>query len=175
MDGKSTRRICPGKAMLKCLPDAITRLGRNLLLAGPLPDRLQAMQITHELELAERLNRSCNIMCRPQRPHSHQAVMIIGELPAAAETVLSIAVLYYRIRSAASGGQCNRGAQSIKTEYLSADADASAPAPATAANAPKFAPIKAMHKIKVKRRPIFRSRQCWTDERASIAPLRHVA
>lgn len=84
---KSTRRSA-GRAMLKILPDAVLRLGRKMA-TGPVPHQLKAMQIAHELDLAEPLRPSLVQMCRDANPKLRsKAIHVLGEDPAAPAEVL---------------------------------------------------------------------------------------
>jgi HEAT repeat protein len=84
---KVTRRSA-GKAMMKILPDAVLRLGRKLA-TGPAQHRLKAMQIVHELDLAETLRPVLVQMCRDANPKLRsKAIHVLGEDPAAPAEVL---------------------------------------------------------------------------------------
>jgi HEAT repeat protein len=74
---KATRRGA-GRAMLKLMPDAVTRLGRKLE-AGPVEQRVKAMQICYELELAEQLRVPLMKLCvDPNARLRSKAVSVIG-------------------------------------------------------------------------------------------------
>ncbi|HEX3358419.1 MAG TPA: HEAT repeat domain-containing protein [Tepidisphaeraceae bacterium] len=82
-----------GKAMLKLLPDAMTRLSRRLS-AGPIEQRVKALQIVQELGLAEPLRHSLIPLC--SHPHARvrsKAVSVVGEVPAIATNVILDKVL----------------------------------------------------------------------------------
>ncbi len=77
---KPTRKQA-GKAMLKLLPDAMSRLSRRL--ASPAPEqRLKAMQIVQELELAEALKERLLALCGDPNPRLRsKAVSVLGDAP----------------------------------------------------------------------------------------------
>jgi HEAT repeat protein len=84
---KPTRRQA-GRAMLKILPDAIQRLGRRLS-TGPVEQRLKAMQIASELELAEQLRPELTQLCTDPNPKLRsKAVSVVGALPNTDPTLL---------------------------------------------------------------------------------------
>ena len=84
---RSTRKHA-GKAMLKVLPDAASRLGRRLLI-GTLPDRLKAIQIAQELELSELLRSALTQLCNDPNPKIRsKAVSVLGEDPTSSDTIL---------------------------------------------------------------------------------------
>lgn len=89
---KSTRKNA-GKAMLKLLPDAIHRLSRRLV-AGPLHQRLKALQVAHELELSESLKAVLIQLCTDPHPKLRsKAVFVLGELPSTPTDLLLERVL----------------------------------------------------------------------------------
>ncbi|HLL90101.1 MAG TPA: HEAT repeat domain-containing protein [Tepidisphaeraceae bacterium] len=74
---KATRKSA-GKAMLKLLPDAPARLVRKLT-AGPLEQRLKAMQVAHELDLGEPLRPVMVRLCADPSPKVRsKAVSVLG-------------------------------------------------------------------------------------------------
>jgi HEAT repeat protein len=82
-----------GRAMLKLLPDSVTRLARRLN-TGTVEDRLKAMQITHELGLAESLREA--LTAQSNHPHPKvrsKAISVLGGLAAPAVDVLMERVL----------------------------------------------------------------------------------
>jgi HEAT repeat protein len=84
---KSTRQQA-GRAMLKLLPDGLQRLQRRAL-AGTVEQRVKAMQIIHELALAEPLVQTLIQLCTDANPRIRsKAVSVLGEVPAAASAVL---------------------------------------------------------------------------------------
>lgn len=89
---KSTRKNA-GKAMLKLLPDAVHRLSRRLV-AGPIQQRLKALQIAHELELSEQLKPVLIQLCSDANPKLRsKAVFVLGELPSTPTDLLLERVL----------------------------------------------------------------------------------
>ena len=77
---KPTRRRA-GQAMLKILPDAVQRIRRRLA-AGPVGERLKAMQVAHELDLAGQLHEPIVQLCTDPDPKLRsKAVTLVGELP----------------------------------------------------------------------------------------------
>lgn len=89
---KPTRRNA-GKAMLKLLPDAVVRLGKRLV-SGPVSQRLKAMQIAHELELAGELRGHLVRLCTDGNPRLRsKAVHVLGALPTLPSEVLLDRVL----------------------------------------------------------------------------------
>jgi HEAT repeat protein len=84
---KATRRQA-GKAMLKILPDAVARLHRRLA-TGPTDQRLKAMQMTAELELAEQFRQTLVELCSDPNPKLRsKAVVLVGQLPNATPDTL---------------------------------------------------------------------------------------
>ncbi len=70
-----------GKAMLKLLTDSPQRLARRLV-AGPMEQRLKALQITQELGLSQILRES--VVALTKHPHPKvrsKAVVVLGESP----------------------------------------------------------------------------------------------
>jgi hypothetical protein len=75
---RSTRKAA-GRAMLKILPDAVGRLARRLT-TGPLEQRVKAMQIAQELDLAEALRETLIQLCSDSNARIRsKAVSVIGE------------------------------------------------------------------------------------------------
>jgi HEAT repeat protein len=84
---KNTRKQA-GRAMLKLLPDAVTRLARRLTTGMP-EQRLKAMQIVQELKLAELLKDSLLAICNDPHPRLRsKAVSVLGDVPAMAPDAL---------------------------------------------------------------------------------------
>lgn len=82
-----------GKAMLKLLPDAVQRLSARLA-AGPLEQRIKAMQIVQELDLAEPLKTSLLPLCNfPHAKIRSKAVSLLAEIGSVAPDVLLDRVL----------------------------------------------------------------------------------
>jgi HEAT repeat protein len=89
---KSTRKAA-GRAMLKLLPDAPQRLAR-LLAAGPVAQRLKAMQVAHELGLSEQLKAMLvQIAADPNPKLRSKAVVLLGEIGSGVPEVLIDRVL----------------------------------------------------------------------------------
>jgi HEAT repeat protein len=89
---KSTRRQA-GRAMLKLLPDAAMRLSRRLT-AGPVEQRVKAMQIVQELGLSESMRQSIVPLC--SHPHAKvrsKAVSLVGEVQSVGPDLLLEKVL----------------------------------------------------------------------------------
>jgi len=84
---KPTRKQA-GKAMLKLLPDGITRLKRRL--AGGSPEqKVKALQIAQELELADSIQEELVHLCADPNAHIRsKAVMVAGEVKVVPEDVL---------------------------------------------------------------------------------------
>ena len=79
--------------MLKILPDTPQRLSRRLL-AGPLEQRLKAMQVTLELNLADALRDVLLHLCQDPNPKLRsKAVLVLGELTSVPADVLLDRVL----------------------------------------------------------------------------------
>ena len=79
---KATRRQA-GKAMLKLLPDAAQRLQRRAL-SGPPEQRVKAMQIAQELEIAEGLSQALVQLCADANPRVRsKATVLLGQVPGA--------------------------------------------------------------------------------------------
>jgi hypothetical protein len=77
---KSTRKQA-GKAMFKILPDALQRLQRRLA-AGPMEQRLKAMQMAHELELGGPLKETILQLCTDANPRLRsKAVAMSAAVP----------------------------------------------------------------------------------------------
>ena len=85
---KPTRKQA-GRAMFKILPDAIQRLQRRLA-AGPVEQRLKAMQMAHELELGEALKETIIQLCADANPRLRsKAVAMSAAVPGiAAESLV---------------------------------------------------------------------------------------
>jgi hypothetical protein len=84
---RNTRKQA-GRAMLKLLPDSITRLQRRLI-SGPVEQRTKAMQIAHELELGEQLRDTLVLLCNDPHPRLRsKAVMSVGRMTGAPTEVL---------------------------------------------------------------------------------------
>jgi HEAT repeat protein len=77
---KSTRKQA-GKALLKLLPDSMTRLGRKLK-DGPMEQRLRAMQMIQELKLAEPMVEPLLAACDDPSPRLRsRAISLLAEVP----------------------------------------------------------------------------------------------
>lgn len=77
---RATRKQA-GRAMLKLLADAPQRLSRRLS-AGPMEQRLKALQITQELGLAQTLRDAVVSLANHIHPRVRsKAVMVLGEIP----------------------------------------------------------------------------------------------
>jgi HEAT repeat protein len=77
-----------GKAMMKLLPDAAQRLGRRLI-AGPVEQRLKALQMTQELGLAEALREAIIGLTSHAHPKVRsKAISVLGEIPSAGTELL---------------------------------------------------------------------------------------
>jgi HEAT repeat protein len=88
----STRKQA-GRAMLKLLPDALSRLSRRLA-SGPVEQRVKGLQVVQELGLAEQLRNTLVPLC--SHPHARvrsKAVSVLGEVPAIATDVILDKVL----------------------------------------------------------------------------------
>jgi HEAT repeat protein len=84
---RATRKQA-GKAMMKLLPDASQRLARRLA-AGPVEQRLKAMQMAQELGLAESLQESLAILASHPHPKVRsKAVTVLGDMKSASIEVL---------------------------------------------------------------------------------------
>jgi HEAT repeat protein len=84
---KPTRKQA-GRAMLKLLPDATSRLQRRLL-HGPLEQRIKAMQMAQELDLGESLRDTLLLLCSdPNSRLRSKAVMAVGRMTGAPPEVL---------------------------------------------------------------------------------------
>ncbi len=89
---KNTRKNA-GKAMMKLLPDAPHQLGKRLS-TGTLQQRLKAMQIAQELELAGELHGQFVRLCADPNPRIRsKAVHVLGTLPSMPGDVLLERVL----------------------------------------------------------------------------------
>jgi HEAT repeat protein len=89
---KATRKQA-GKAMLKVLPEAVTRLERKLN-NGPTEQRLKALMVTQELGLAEGVREALIGLTKHANPKVRsKAVTVIGELPAGMPEVILDRVL----------------------------------------------------------------------------------
>lgn len=79
-------RQTAGRAMLKLLPDALDRLRRHLA-SGPPEQRIRAMQIVQELELAATFSQELVDLCAHSSPRVRsKAVMIAGQAPGMTES-----------------------------------------------------------------------------------------
>jgi len=69
-----------GRAMLKLLPDAVARLQRRLT-AGPIEQRIKAMQISQELDLGEQMRQTLVLLLTDAHPRLRsKAVMALGRM-----------------------------------------------------------------------------------------------
>jgi len=90
---RATRKQA-GRAMLKLLPDATTRLSRRLS-SGPPEQRVKALQIVQELNLAEQLQTSITpLFSHPHAKVRSKAVSTLGEIAHVATDVLLEKVLH---------------------------------------------------------------------------------
>lgn len=90
---RSTRKAA-GRAMLKILPDVVTRLSRRLA-AGPLQQRIKALQVTQELDLAESLQPIILQLCQDTNSKLRsKAIMVLGHLPSPPSEILLDRVLH---------------------------------------------------------------------------------
>ena len=140
---RATRKQA-GKAMLKVLPDAASRLGRKLL-TGSLPDRLKAIQIAQELELSDMLRPVLTQLCNDPNPKLRsKAVSVLGEDPASSDTILDRVLQDTDPRVRANAIEVLE--QKQRADYLPMLAQR-----ARASNSRERAnAIKAMHRMKVK-------------------------
>lgn len=77
-----------GRGMWKLLPDATQRLQRRLT-AGPADQRIKALQIVHELELAPALRETILQLCHETDPRLRsKAVLVAGDIPDVAPEML---------------------------------------------------------------------------------------
>jgi hypothetical protein len=84
---KPTRKQA-GKALMKLLPDSVTRLARKMA-NGPMDQRLRAMQMVHELKLAEPLAESLLATCNDPSPRLRsRAISLLADVPAMAPDAL---------------------------------------------------------------------------------------
>ena len=87
MDG--VRRRAAGRALLKVMPDLPARLGRKLAAgggpgAGPVNDRLKALRMVAELDLAKQTGAALVRLCVDPSPRVRsKAVALLAEVPAA--------------------------------------------------------------------------------------------
>jgi HEAT repeat protein len=80
---EKTARKQAGRAMLKVVPDAVSRLARKLN-NGPTDQRLRALIMTQELNLGNELRESLIGLTRHANPKVRsKAITVIGELPSA--------------------------------------------------------------------------------------------
>ena len=84
---KSTRKQA-GRAMLKLLPDSMTRLSRKLV-GGPMDQRLRAMQMIQELKLSEAMVETLLTICSDPSPRLRsRAISLLAEVPLLAPDAL---------------------------------------------------------------------------------------
>ncbi len=89
---RETRRQA-GRAMLKILPDAASRLARRLA-SGPVEQRLKAMQMAQELQLVASMRQTLlELTQHPNAKVRSKAVTMLGELPGPAPDSLLERVL----------------------------------------------------------------------------------
>lgn len=140
---KSTRKQA-GKAMLKLLPDALQRLQRRAL-AGPVEQRIKALQIVQELGVAETLRETLIQLCADTHPRVRsKAITVLGELPVAPNKVLIERLLQdndARVRANAVEALEDRGDPDFIPALAQRALGASGRERANA--------IKAMHRMKV--------------------------
>ena len=71
-----------GRAMLKLLPDAMQRLARRLT-SGAIEQRIKAMTVAHELQLAVPLRTAIEPLCaHPHAKVRSKAISVLGARPA---------------------------------------------------------------------------------------------
>ncbi|HEY8667904.1 MAG TPA: HEAT repeat domain-containing protein [Tepidisphaeraceae bacterium] len=140
---KSTRKAA-GRAMMKILPDAAARLSKRLL-AGPIEQRVKAMQITQELNLGESLTDTLVLLCTDPNPKLRsKAISVLGGVDGVSEQVLLDRVLQdsdARVRANAIEVLESRP----RHEYLPLLAQRAR----AANNRERANAIKALHKMKV--------------------------
>ncbi len=84
---RATRKQA-GKAMMKLLPDAVQRLSRRLA-AGPVEQRIKALQMTQELDLADQLREPLAALASHPHPKVRsKAVTVLGDMETASIEVL---------------------------------------------------------------------------------------
>jgi HEAT repeat protein len=89
---KVTRKQA-GKATIKLLPDAHSKLARKLS-TGPVDQRIKAMQIAQELELSTALRTQIEPLCQHAHPKVRsKAVSLLGDVAAVTSEVLLDRVL----------------------------------------------------------------------------------
>ena len=77
-----------GRAMLKILPDGLNRLQRRMA-DGPAEQRVKAMQMAHELGVAEALHATLVRLCTDVNPRIRsKAVSVLGEVASVPDEVL---------------------------------------------------------------------------------------
>jgi HEAT repeat protein len=140
---RNTRKQA-GRAMLKLLPDAPQRLSRRLV-SGPAEQRIKALQIVHELGLAESLRQQIMPLCSHANAKVRsKAVAALGDLPSTEPDVVLDRVLHdadARVRSNAI--EVLEGKR--KSEYVPLLADRAR----SAHNRERANAIKALSKLKV--------------------------
>jgi HEAT repeat protein len=140
---RATRKQA-GRAMLKLLPDAIQRLGRRLG-SGPVEQRVKAIQVVHELGLADTLRGSLLPLCsHPNAKVRSKAVSVLGDLPSTEPDVVLDKVLHdadARVRSNAI--EVLEGKR--RNEYVPLLAERAR----SSHNRERANAIKALHKLKV--------------------------
>jgi HEAT repeat protein len=140
---RQTRRQA-GRAMLKLLPDGIQRLSRRLG-SDPIEQRVKAMQIVQELELAPVLRTVIIPLCNHPSPRVRsKAVSVVGEIPGGAPDLL--------LEKAVNDSDSRVRANAIEMLELNRSADA-VPLLATRARSShsreRANAIKAMHSMRV--------------------------
>ena len=140
---KPTRRQA-GRAMLKLLPDATKRLHRRLA-AGPVEQRVKALQMVHELGLAETLKEPVLQLCRDPDPRLRsKAVLVAGEIAAVTPDLLVERLL--------NDGDARVRANMIEVPEAKADprfVPVLAERARSAANRERANAIKALHRMRV--------------------------
>lgn len=140
---KTTRRQA-GRAMLKLLPDATMRLSRRLT-SGPIEQRVKALQIVQELDLAESLRQAIFPLCsHPSANVRSKAVALIG-----AVTTLQPDVVMDKVLNDADPRVRSNAIEVLETKRAVEYVPLLAQRARSSHNRERANAIKAMHRLRV--------------------------
>lgn len=130
--------------MLKLLPDALQRLARRLG-SGPVEQRVKAMQVVQELNLAEPLRDTLLPLC--EHPHAKvrsKAVTVLGELAS-----VTPEVLLHKVLSDADARVRANAIEVLESKHQSEYVPLLTQRARSSHNRERANAIKALHKMKV--------------------------
>lgn len=140
----TTTRQNAGRAMFKILPDAITRLSRQLT-GGSAEQRLKAMQIAREIGLGERILPILIQICRDPDPRLRSKVVkLLGDVES-----VPIELLADRLAHDADARVRANAVESLEARHADQCADILTQKATTGHNRERANAIKAIHNLKI--------------------------